>query len=327
MKQFLRATGLTLIGITMALTAAAQVQEDLNPIVLKVNGEPVYAADVSLVMQNMLGTLARQGIEPPEQEQLVEAASQRVVEQKLLAQEARRRGITPNAARVEQNLSEMEKQAGGREQLEDGLRKAGTSVAKITETLREVDTVQTLINRDIRSSAEVPEEAILELWRQNRSRFDSIHARHIIFAPADASEASHASAKAKAEKARKRAVAGEDFAALAKELSEGPSAPKGGDLGFFTKDQMVPEFADAAFALDVGEISEVVKSDFGYHVIKVEERKPAAETPEPEQAQQLRAAVTQERIGREIAALLEKLVSEATIEEVFADGTEPADVG
>ena len=70
-----------------------------------------------------------------------------------------------------------------------------------------------------------------------------------------------------------RLDAGEDFAALAKEISTGPTGANGGDLGFFVADRMVPEFSDAAFALQPGEISKPVKSDFGWHVIKVEERR------------------------------------------------------
>ncbi len=66
---------------------------------------------------------------------------------------------------------------------------------------------------------------------------------------------------------------GEDFAELAKVYSEGPSAPDGGDLGWFDRARMVPEFTEAAFALDVGEVSEPVKTPFGYHLIKIEERR------------------------------------------------------
>ena len=88
-----------------------------------------------------------------------------------------------------------------------------------------------------------------------------IHARHILV-----------DTKAEAEEVIKRLKNGEDFATLANEKSKDTNA-KGGDLGFFTRGQMLKPFEDAAFALDVGQISEPVKTQFGWHVIKVEEKR------------------------------------------------------
>ncbi|MDB5643835.1 MAG: peptidylprolyl isomerase [Hyphomicrobiales bacterium] len=88
-----------------------------------------------------------------------------------------------------------------------------------------------------------------------------IHARHILVATEDEAKA-----------ALKRVRGGEDFAKVADAISKDPGS-QGGDLGWFTKDRMVPEFADAAFKLDKGQISEPVKSQFGWHVIKLEEKR------------------------------------------------------
>ncbi len=104
---------------------------------------------------------------------------------------------------------------------------------------------------------------------------ESIAARHILVAYKGGMRAaayvtrSKAEAKARAEDARQRALAGDDFAELAREYSDDPgSAPDGGNLGRFNRGQMVPAFSDAAFKLDPGGISEVVESDFGFHVIQ-----------------------------------------------------------
>lgn len=113
---------------------------------------------------------------------------------------------------------------------------------------------------------------------------EQVHARHILIAPGkpDSPEApdpareqkDKAQARAKAEQVLKRARAGGDFAALAKEFSADPgSKDKGGDLGWFGAGQMVPEFDKAAFALQPGQISDIVESQFGFHIIKVEERR------------------------------------------------------
>ena len=94
---------------------------------------------------------------------------------------------------------------------------------------------------------------------------EEVHARHILLENED-----------DAKKAYERVKGGEDFAKVAKELSKDPGSSDGGDLGWFTKDRMVKEFAEAAFALKAGEISPPVKSQFGWHVIKLEERRTKA---------------------------------------------------
>jgi peptidyl-prolyl cis-trans isomerase C len=91
---------------------------------------------------------------------------------------------------------------------------------------------------------------------------EEVHARHILVETEDEAKA----VKAELDK-------GGDFAELAKKKSKDPGASDGGDLGFFTKDQMVPEFSQAAFALDPGKVSDPVKSQFGWHIIKVEEKR------------------------------------------------------
>jgi len=106
------------------------------------------------------------------------------------------------------------------------------------------------------------------------------HARHILIkASPEDSEDLHQEKRAQAEEIRERAHSGEDFAALAQQYSEGPTAEAGGDLGFFPEGQMVQPFNDAVFGMELNQISDVVQTDFGYHVIKLEEIMAASTTP------------------------------------------------
>ena len=114
------------------------------------------------------------------------------------------------------------------------------------------------------TKAAVTDEAMKKVYDEAAAKQKSepeVHARHILLPTEEEAKA-----------ALKRVQAGEDFAAVATELSKDPGS-QGGDLGFFTKDKMVPEFAEVAFKLDVGKISEPVKSQFGWHIIKVEEKR------------------------------------------------------
>ncbi len=119
-------------------------------------------------------------------------------------------------------------------------------------------------------------------------------------------EAQKASARNKIEEIRKRVAAGEDFAELAVELSEDSSSASGGDLGFFQREQVVQPFADAAFALVVGETSQAVRTDFGYHLIQVTGRKPESLIP----FEEIRDRVTQLLEHEKVMQALEELVSE-----------------
>jgi peptidyl-prolyl cis-trans isomerase C len=104
---------------------------------------------------------------------------------------------------------------------------------------------------------------------------EEVHARHILFRVANPSdEKASKEAEDKIKAVIERVKKGEDFATLAKELTEDPAGRQdGGDLGYFTKDQMVPEFSAVAFKLDKGKMSDPVKTQFGWHVLKVEDKR------------------------------------------------------
>jgi peptidyl-prolyl cis-trans isomerase C len=146
-----------------------------------------------------------------------------------------------------------------------------------------------------------------------------VHARHILFRVANAKdEKASKAAEAKAKAAIERLKKGEDFAKVANELTEDPSGKKtGGDLGYFTKDQMVPQFAEAAFKLAKGQISEPVKTDFGWHVIKVEDKRKKPPPTFEKVKGQIEAFVVQ----RAQSELIQKLRKEAKIEKLYQTAT------
>jgi peptidyl-prolyl cis-trans isomerase C len=135
-----------------------------------------------------------------------------------------------------------------------------------------------------------------------------VSARHILVESEDDAKAISADLKK-----------GGDFAAIAKEKSKDPgSKDSGGDLGFFTKDQMVPEFAEAAFKLDKGQVSDPVKSQFGWHVIRVDDKR----TKEPPTFEQVKDQIENFVQRKAQADLIQKLRTDAKIEKV---GDKPAD--
>lgn len=319
------------VAVLMSVPAAfAQQQtQDKNPVVLTVNGAPVHAAEISMAMGNIATQAQRMG-QQPKQDQLIQMATGRVIDTKLLAQEAKRQGVKPNEEQVQASLTNILQQAGGKDKFAATLATGGMTLDQFTDALRELDMVQRMVNEKMKPGVSVTDAEAQKFYNEHPEEFqrpEQVHARHILFkASPDADAATKKAAAEKAAKARERALKGEDFAKLAEELSEGPSAKKGGDLGFFGRKQMVTPFADAAFALEPGQISQVVETRFGYHVIKVEEKRAASKQPFAEVKDRLIDFLTQKKLGEAVQNKLKALRESAKIEEIGGVAKAPAQV-
>jgi peptidyl-prolyl cis-trans isomerase C len=113
---------------------------------------------------------------------------------------------------------------------------------------------------------------------------------------------------------RRRLLKGEDFVTLAREFSEGPSKVKGGDLGYFGRGQMVKPFEDAAFALKIGELSDVVETRFGYHLIKVTGKNPETTIAYVDIKVRLQQYLKDEKVQQEVTVYVEELKTKAKVE-------------
>lgn len=133
------------------------------------------------------------------------------------------------------------------------------------------------INREVSDKINIDEKEISQYFEENRFDYaepEKIKARQIFIRAKTAKEIDKA--KEKAEMLLKRLKDGEDFASLAKEFSEDPlTKAAGGEMGYFARGRLVPVLEEPVFLLEVGEISAILKSDFGFHIFKVEDRKPA----------------------------------------------------
>ncbi len=172
--------------------------------------------------------------------------------------------------------------------------------------------------------AEADVEAYYKANQDERySQETEVRASHILLGTRELSEQEKAEARKQAEELAKQAKQADvDFAELAREHSSCPSSAKGGDLGFFPRQgKMVEPFAKAAFDLKVGEVSDVVETQFGYHIIKVTERKEGKTTPLAEIEEEVREVVQQEKIREQLRAYIDKLKEQAKIE--YPPGKEP----
>lgn len=178
--------------------------------------------------------------------------------------------------------------------------------------------VQELIQKEVGGKISVTEEEAKLVFDENPEDFKQqaqVHARHILIkVEKDADEAAKSAARKKLEAVQVKANKGEDFAELAKTHSEGPSNSRGGDLGFFGKGQMVKPFEEAAFALEPGKISDIVETPFGYHLIKVEEKKAERSLPFEEVKEKLMEKLKNGKVEKQMMTYLLALREKAKIE-------------
>ena len=241
----------------------------------------------------------------------------RLIQQELLYQQSRRNGVAVEAAAIEAQIAKMRDRFNSDTEFKQALAKIDITLPELRHQVERRLAVQRLLDREILDNVNITAEESKAFYDNNPNYFkqpDQVRARHILIkVDPEADEAELQKARQKIEAIEARLKAGEDFAELAKELSEGPSAAKGGDLGFFDRQQMVKPFADAAFALKPGEISGVVQTRFGYHLIKVEERKPETKIPYQEVKDRLEQSLKQQKAEKMLNTYLETLTAQATI--------------
>lgn len=285
----------TLVGVLLLLLpGAAQAQlQDLDVVdrLVAVVGD---SAIVQTQIQEEIQRLQLGGAPVPapgssEYDALQRQILDRLVDRLLVLQAATRDSLlqfNPETIdqRVAEQITELTSQFGGQTQLQEALAAEALTLSEYREILtNEARTSQ--IERLFYQSrlrdappAEVTEEELLERFQEARGQLQQrpklVTIRQVVVQPV-ASDAAMDSARAQAEALLERVRAGEDFAELAREFSGDPgTAQLGGDLGWFRRGRMVREFEQAAFSLTDGQISDVVATDFGFHIIKVERMRP-----------------------------------------------------
>ncbi len=314
-----------LLAVTIAWPLAAQVKP--GAVVMTVNDQPIYSWKIGLMAPQVQQEMAAQG-GPPDRNDVIKRVMQQLVESRLLSQEARRENLKPDDTRVQATMVQIEERAGGREGLDSALNNMGATYDQLRASVSETELVQTFVKTRIQPQVSVAAEDVSAFYDANPEMFarpDMVRARHILVRLKQNSTAADTKeARTRATAVHQRAVAGEDFATLAREVSEGPNAADGGDMGFFAQDSMVPALANAAFALQIGEISDVVETQFGFHIVKVTEKRAASKMPFEEAKDPARQLLIENRTGEKLSELLAKLVEAANIVQAVQPSDAPA---
>ncbi len=256
--------------------AAAAPAADIKGPVAKVNGATIDAIELRRARKVLL---RGQPVPDGQQAAVDKQALEQLLSAELLYQAAAKMEVKDMDNLVDEKLA----QGKARFANEQDFAKAIKDLEMDEKDLRDYTRRDLLISKFVESTivpkVKVTEEEARKFYDQNPDKFtrsESVRASHILIGTdSNTSAEDKKKAREKAEKLRKDLVGGADFAKLAKDNSTCPSSQQGGDLGSFGKGQMVPPFEQAAFAMKPGEISDVVETQFGYHIIKLTEKKPA----------------------------------------------------
>lgn len=272
--------------------------------VARVNGETIDELALQrafLAQVNMYRQLG-QNISRIQEEDLRFNTLRQLIDYQIVLQAARRERVPVDNQEVNARLNQLKELYG--DNFRQILRMEGLTERQLREMIRDELRVEGM--RELVTAVEVTDEEVQKAYEES---LVELRARHILIEPVPGDEGlDWEAARALAEEVRARLLAGEDFAELAAELSDDlGSAPSGGDLGWIDRDApLVPEFMDALFALEGDEISEPVRSPFGYHLIQVTERRTKESEPFEEVKERLRARLQEERGRAQFEAWLEQ---------------------
>jgi parvulin-like peptidyl-prolyl isomerase len=284
--------------------------------VARVNGVEIgqmqlehYFADYLQAQGRMVGSIRN----PVAYSRLRSAALDDLIDKELLWQEAGKRGLRIDEKSVQDNFAALRNEFTSDDIFNRRLEEAGFDSQTFTEYLRRELTSQRMLS-ELSQVAPADDAEVEAFYRQLSPR---IHARHILL-PLDAS-ADAAKVDAVYQHAlqlRARIAGGEDFAAIAQRYSQDSRSAEGGDLGYFSRESMVSEFADAAFSLTPGTVSQPVRTLYGWHLIKVENTVSDSAIHDSQGLAIARQALDQQRLAQATAAALQRLRAASKIERV-----------
>jgi peptidyl-prolyl cis-trans isomerase C len=284
-----------------------------------VNGVVIARDEFDKKFEKMTRAFTKRGkdIPPGLAARYRESILKQLVDKELLNQRIASEKVDVAADALDKEFEDYKKMFRTDENFDRYLKSSDITIEQIKDNIRHNLAVQALLEK--RGDLDVTPEDVTAYFEENKKRYEvkeQVRASHILFKvnPKDDKAADEAAKKKATEVYALVKKPGADFEALAKEHSEGPTAPRGGDLSFFTRGRMVPEFEEKAFAMKAGEISEPIKTQFGWHIIQVTEKKEGRQRPFEEVQESIEKLLRNKKSRRAKADLLKTLKAEAKVE-------------
>ena len=304
----------------IALPALAAEKQASEGKVAVVNGSVITQEDFHREMGHVLQRLASMGKSFDDSQLLAikKEVLEGLIHGELLYQESQRKGIKVEEVAINEQLETLKKRFPSEDEFKTALNKMNLSEADIRSQIKKGLAIQQFITKHIAEKVTVSDKELKAYYDSHPDSFkqpEQVRASHILIkVDPQADESQRAEARKKIEEIQQKLQKDEDFATLAKEPSQGPSSAKGGDLDYFRRGQMVKPFEEAAFALKPGEVSDLVETRFGYHLIKVIDKKPETTIPYEDIKEKVRQYLKDKKVHEEVGLYVKKLKEDAKVE-------------
>lgn len=289
-----------------------------SEVVARVNGAEIKAIELQRAKKVIMSGQPGMQIPPDRQKEFDQQSLSQLVSAELLYQAGQKLAIKDIDKKVEDRIAQSKARFPNADDFAKAIKALDMDEAELREYTRRDLIIANYIEQTIVPKITVSEEESKRFYDQNLEKFkrdETVRASHILCGvDSKATAEEKKKAREKAEKLRKELANGADFAKLAKENSTCPSSQQGGDLGYFGKGQMVPPFEQAAFALKPGEMSDVVETQFGYHIIKVTDKKAAETVPFKEARPRIDEFLKGQKVTAEVNAYLAEAKKNGKIE-------------
>ncbi|MDD5722960.1 MAG: peptidylprolyl isomerase [Syntrophales bacterium] len=314
--------------VIMAVTlfaAQACKKGDASPpegAVAVVNGAIITQDDFNTELTMMKKQFA--DADQPDNEQLAkikEDILESLIARQVLYQESQEKGIEVDDVTLNSQFEKIKTRFPKEDGFKGMLEEMHLTEDALKAKVREGMIIQKLIDREITGLIEVSDEEVKEYYDKNPALFkqpEKMQASHILIkVEPEGGETKKADALKEIKKVQSELKEGGNFAELAKKYSQCPSSANGGDLGYFARGQMVKPFEDAAFLLKKGEVSDIVETSFGYHLIQAGDRKPETVIDYKDVKDRLAPYLKRVKTGTEADKYIERLKKKAKIEKIL----------
>ena len=304
----------------ISLTAMADEKKPADSKAAEINGVIITQAQFDKELNIHLERVSRQGKQIPD-DQLVALKKdiiEGLIEREVLYQESQKAGIKVTDQTIDDQLAAIKKRFPSETEYKTALSNMKLTEDEVKAQIARGLAIRELIEQQVTSKIVITDAETKAYYDGNQQMFkqpEQVKASHILIkVDAGAAEAQKTEARQKIETVQQKVKAGGDFAELAKEYSEGPSNTRGGDLGYFRRGQMVKPFEDVAFAMKPNEVSDIIETRFGYHIIKVYELKPEQTLAYADVKDKINERMKQEKVEKDANEYINQLKKDAKIE-------------